>query len=156
LEQTASSASQGWRSHDCGMLVVRWLASDYPRTGRRRADSSPGNGEWHFGTADWPAGCRRSDSQIERRTSATLQSYWQVKRQTSRHALMLERQRNGLGMTYHSRVRSLQKRDSRGSFQRTKPRLKTWLLADFTKSLTPVLRGARKARPKRCKVSASP
>jgi hypothetical protein len=138
---TTTSASQGWRSHDCGMFVVRWLASDYPSTDRRRTDSSQGDGERHFGAADWKAGCRRTDSQIERWRRATLQSHWQVKRQTSRHASMLERQRNGLGPTNHSRVRSLQKRAGRESFQRTKPGKKTRKIEGFTKSLTPELTG---------------
>jgi hypothetical protein len=31
---TISTAGQGWRSHDCGMPFVRWLASDHPSTGR--------------------------------------------------------------------------------------------------------------------------
>jgi hypothetical protein len=141
IGHTTSSAGQGWRSHDCGMPIVRWLASDNPDTGRRRTDSSQSDGAWHFGAAVWRAGCRRSDSQIERWQRATLLSYWQVKRQTSRHASMHERQRSGLGPTNHSRVRSLQRRDNRTSFQRTKPGQKTRPLDDFTKSLTPRLTG---------------
>src|SRR5687768_14832885 len=57
---------------------------------RRRTRGQLGDGVWHLGAADWQAGCRRADSQIEHEHCARWHAAWKLKRQTSSTASMHE------------------------------------------------------------------
>jgi hypothetical protein len=156
MDERVRAPVSGGECRDCGLSMIDGEAMNCRRA--QIAEGQAADKAVAHGTLVPLIGEQAAVGQTARLSDGAAPRCKTIDQRNAKHQDVLEcmnDRESSLRLINHSRMFDAAKRDARGSFQRTKPCPKTRPIEAARKSLTLRLRGAHKAVPKRCEVTAS-